>query len=111
MQVVVFKDRCDRVIQMVFDDDYTHAVAYHHDAPVGELRIDIHDDPLNAAATLLNVRVEPAYRRSGIARTLLAYASRETGQPIRAHLPASPESRAFETLVRCLSAEGILVPM
>jgi hypothetical protein len=109
MHVTVFKDRCDRVIQIVFDEDCTRAVAYHHDEPVGELRISIDDDSSNAVATLMNVCVEPAYRRSGIAHTLLAYASREIGQPIRVDLPASPDSFAFETLFRCLSSDGILI--
>jgi GNAT superfamily N-acetyltransferase len=109
MRVIVFKDRCNRVIQIAFDEDCTRAVAYHHDEPVGELRIGIDNTSARAVATLLNVYVEPAYRRSGIAHTLLAYSCQQIGQPIRVDLPASPDSSAFETLCRCLSTEGILV--
>ena len=109
MHVIVFKDRCDRVIRIAFEEGCTRAVAYHHDEPVGELRIGIDDDSANAVATLLNVYVEPAYRRSGIAHTLLAYASREIGQPIRVDLHGSPDSFAFETLCRCLASEGIVI--
>ncbi|MHB9841967.1 GNAT family N-acetyltransferase [Paraburkholderia terrae] len=109
MRVIVFKDRCGRVIRIAFDEDCTRAVAYHHDEPVGELRISIDDDSANTVSTLLNVCVEPAYRRSGIAHTLLVYASREIGQPIRVDLAASPDSFAFETLCRCLAGEGILI--
>lgn len=113
MRVVVFKDRCDRVIQIAFDEDCTRAVAYHHDEPVGELQIGVDDDSARTLATLLNVYVEPAYRRSGIAHTLLLYTCQEIGRPISVDPAASPDSSpdscALETLCRCLAYEGLVI--
>jgi GNAT superfamily N-acetyltransferase len=108
MRALVFKDRCDRVIRIVFDDECTHAVAYHHDERIGELRMELDDDAVDTRVTLQDVYVEHAYRRSGIAHTLLAYACREIGQPISVDPSESRDSPAFETLCRCLAREGVV---
>ncbi|MDR8727334.1 GNAT family N-acetyltransferase [Burkholderia pseudomultivorans] len=107
MHVFVFRDRCERVIRIVFDDAHATAVAYRNDAAIGELNIDDRA-PLPMLARLY---VEPAYRRSGIAHTLLACASRAFGQPIRidAAARAWPDSPAWATLCRCLAHEGLVV--
>ena len=77
----------------------------------GELGIG--DDGGGAARSpsLTRLYVEPAYRRSGIAHTLLACASREFGRPIRIDTDARewPDSPAWATLCRCLEYEGLVV--
>ncbi|AXF23856.1 N-acetyltransferase [Burkholderia pyrrocinia] len=109
MHVVMFRDRCARVIRIVFDDAHASAVAYRDDEAIGELRLD-HGDGARSPA-LARLYVEPAYRRSGIAHTLLACASREFGRPIRidADARAWPDSPAWATLCRCLEYEGLVV--
>lgn len=109
MHVVVFKDRCARAIRVVFDDARTWAVAYHDGETVGELRLDAEcEAAMPVTATLARLYVETAYRRSGIAHTLLVYARRELGQPIRIEPHRWPESHAWATLCRCLAHEGIV---
>ena len=109
MRVLVFKDRSNRVIQIGLDDEGTRATAFHRDQQVGELRLD-RDAHANAiSATLLDLKVEPAYRRSGIAHTLLAFACREMGRPVSVNPGTCPSSPAFETLCRHLMLEGVLV--
>ncbi|PRE57159.1 GNAT family N-acetyltransferase [Burkholderia multivorans] len=107
MHVVVFRDRCARVIRIVFDDAQAVAVAYRDDEAVGELSVD----DSARAPLLVRLYVEPAYRRSGIAHTLLAHVSRVLGAPIRidAHTHARPDSPAWTTLCRCLAYEGLVV--
>jgi hypothetical protein len=111
MRVVVFKDRCNRVIQIELDDEGTRATAFHRDQQVGELRIGSGNYTNAASATLLDLNVEPAYRRSGIAHTLLAFACREIGQPVAVDPDIFSSSPAFETLCRHLILEGLLVPV
>ncbi|WP_175689466.1 GNAT family N-acetyltransferase [Burkholderia anthina] len=110
MHVVVFRDRCGRVIRIVFDDACATAHAYRDDEPIGELGIDDEGGAV-PAPTLVRLYVEPAYRRSGIAHTLLACASRAFGRPIRidAGARAWPDSPAWTTLCRCLEYEGLVV--
>ncbi|OXC79751.1 GNAT family N-acetyltransferase [Caballeronia sordidicola] len=111
MRVLVFKDRCSRVIQIEFDDEGTCATAFHRNRQVGELRLD-RDTYTNAIpATLLDLKIEPAYQRSGIAHTLLAFACREMGGPVSVDQDTCPSSPAFESLCRHLMLEGVLVPM
>ncbi|CAB3738170.1 GNAT family N-acetyltransferase [Paraburkholderia rhynchosiae] len=109
MRVLVFKDRCDRVIQIELDVDCTRAVAYHHGEPVGELGIEIDASGADGSASLANLFVEPAYRRSGIAHTMLTYASREIGHSINVDRPSSHGSPEFESLCRCLAVEGAVI--
>lgn len=109
MHVVVFKDRCGRVIRILFDDTGTQALAYRDDEMVGELRVDMDGGSTYTSATLVDLYVAPAYRRSGIAHTLLAYTSRELGQPIHVDRLMWPDSPACESLYRCLLHEGIIV--
>ncbi|NTY39054.1 GNAT family N-acetyltransferase [Burkholderia diffusa] len=120
MHVVVFRDRCERVIRIVFDDARATAVAYRDDEAIGELGIDDgrgdergEGSKADAARSpsLTRLYVEPAYRRSGIAHTLLACASREFGRPIRIDSRARewPDSPAWATLCRCLEYEGLVV--
>ncbi|MDR0242575.1 MAG: GNAT family N-acetyltransferase [Burkholderia sp.] len=113
MHVVVFRDRFERVIRIVFDDARATAVAYRDDAAIGELGIDDDGGRGDAARSpsLTHLYVEPAYRRSGIAHTLLAYASREFGRPICIDTGARewPDSPAWATLCRCLEYEGLVV--
>ncbi|CAB3746725.1 GNAT family N-acetyltransferase [Burkholderia puraquae] len=110
MHVVVFRDRCERVIRIEFDDARATAVAYRDDEAIGALCID---DGGGAARSpsLTRLYVEPAYRRSGIAHTLLACASREFGRPIRIDAGARewPDTPAWATLCRCLEYEGLVV--
>ncbi|CAB3750431.1 GNAT family acetyltransferase [Burkholderia sp. MSh2] len=110
MHVVVFRDRCERVIRIVFDDARATAVAYRDDVAIGELGLD-DGDGMGPAPSLARLYVEPAYRRSGIAHTLLACASREFGRPIRIDSGARawPDSPAWATLCRCLEYEGLVV--
>ncbi|MCO8590863.1 GNAT family N-acetyltransferase [Burkholderia multivorans] len=107
MHVVVFKDRCARVIRIVFDDARAVAVAYRDDEAVGELSVD----DSARAPLLVRLYVEPAYRRSGIAHTLLAHVSRVLGEPIRidARTRATTDSPEWATLCRCLAHEGLVV--
>jgi len=109
MRVLVFKDRNNRVIRIVLDDEGTRATAFHHDQQIGELRLESDAHGNAASATLLDLNVEPAYRRSGIAHTLLAFGCREMGRPISVDPDTFPSSLAFETLCRHLILEGILV--
>ncbi|MCA7999720.1 GNAT family N-acetyltransferase [Burkholderia metallica] len=114
MHVVVFRDRCERVIRIVFDDARATAIAYRDDEAIGELGIDDVDDADGGAArspSLARLYVEPAYRRSGIAHTLLACVSREFGRPIRIDTDARawPDTPAWATLCRCLEYEGLVV--
>ncbi|WP_322089696.1 GNAT family N-acetyltransferase [Burkholderia sp. BCC1999] len=110
MHVVVFRDRCARVIRIVFDDARATAIAYRNDEAIGELGIDDDGDAARSPS-LTRLFVEPAYRRSGIAHTLLACASREFGRPIRIDTGARawPDSPAWATLCRCLEYEGLVV--
>lgn len=112
MHVVVFRDRCERVIRIVFDDARASATAYRDDEAIGELDLDddCRDEGIARSPTLARLYVEPAYRRSGIAHTLLAYASREFGRPIRIDTGARawPDSPAWATLCRCLEYEGLV---
>ncbi|WP_175870231.1 GNAT family N-acetyltransferase [Burkholderia sp. BCC0397] len=110
MHVVVFRDRCARVIRIVFDDARVTAVAYRDDEAIGELGIDDDGDAVRTPS-LARLYVEPAYRRSGIAHTLLACASREFGRPIRIDTAARewPDSPTWATLCRCLEYEGLVV--
>lgn len=109
MRVLVFKDRCSRVIQIALDDDCTRAVAYHHGEPVGELCIEIDTGVADGAPTLAKLFVEPAYRLSGIAHTLLAHAFHEIGHSITVERSEPQRSPAFESLCRCLALEGALI--
>ncbi|WP_107314363.1 GNAT family N-acetyltransferase [Burkholderia metallica] len=115
MHVVVFRDRCGRVIRIVFDDARATAIAYRDDEAIGELGIDDDgsgdDGGAARSPSLARLYVEPAYRRSGIAHTLLACVSREFGRPIRIDTDARewPDSPAWETLCRCLEYEGLVV--
>lgn len=112
MHVVVFRDRCERVIRIVFDDARASATAYRDDEAIGELGIDdaSGNEGIARSPTLARLYVEPAYRRSGIAHTLLACASREFGRPIRIDTDARawPDSPAWATLCRCLEYEGLV---
>lgn len=108
VQVFLFKDRCERVIRIVSDDTYTDAFAWREDQPVGELHVAVDTYSARKSAALVSIYVEPAYRRSGIAHTLLAYVSRQLGEPIRVERFESAGSPAFETLCRCLAHEGTL---
>ncbi|AYQ43071.1 GNAT family acetyltransferase [Burkholderia aenigmatica] len=111
MHVVVFRDRCERVIRIVFDDAGATAVAYRDDDAIGALDIDDDGDGEERSPSLTRLYVEPAYRRSGIAHTLLACASREFGRPIRIDAGARewPDTPAWSTLCRCLEYEGLIV--
>ncbi|CAB3964201.1 MULTISPECIES: GNAT family N-acetyltransferase [Burkholderia] len=111
MHVVVFRDRCERVIRIVFDDAGATAVAYRDDDAIGALDIDDDGDGEGRSPSLTRLYVEPAYRRSGIAHTLLACASREFGRPIRIDAGARewPDTPAWSTLCRCLEYEGVVV--
>jgi GNAT superfamily N-acetyltransferase len=109
MHVVVFKDRCNRVIQIELDVDCTRAVAYHQGEPVGELSIDIDASEADGCPLLTTLFVEPAYRRSGIAHTLLNCASQQIGHPIRVDRSALHSSPPFESLCRCLAPEGTVI--
>ena len=111
MRVLVFKDRCNRVIQIGLNDEGTCATAFHCDQQVGELRLESHDHGNAASATLLDLNVEPAYRRSGIAHTLLAFTCCGSGQPIGVDPDMLSSSPAFQTLFRHLTLEGLLVPI
>ena len=110
MHVVVFRDRCERVIRIVLDDARATAVAYRDDEAIGELGIDDGRGGAVRSPSLTRLYVEPAYRRSGIAHTLLAYASREFGRPIRIDARARewPDTPGA-TLCRCLEYEGLVV--
>ena len=109
MRVLVFKDRCNRVIQIGLDDEGTCAMAFHRDQQVGELRLDSDFHANTTSAVLLDLKVDPAYRRSGIAHTLLAFACREMGGPVSVDPDTCPSSPAFKTLRRHLVLEGVLV--
>ncbi|CAH2771870.1 MAG: hypothetical protein CBARDCOR_2009 [uncultured Caballeronia sp.] len=109
MRVLVFKDRCNRLIRIGLDDEGMHATAFHCDQQVGELRFDSDIHANTTSATLLDIKVESAYRRSGIAHTLLAFACREMGQPVGVAPDPRPLSPAFETLCHHLMLEGLLV--
>jgi len=111
MRVLVFKDRCNRVIQIGLDDEGTCATAFHCDQQVGELRFESDNHANAASATLLDLKVEPAYRRSGIAHTLLAFACCEMGRPVGVDLEMFASSPAFDTFCRHLILEGLLVPV
>ena len=67
MHVVVFRDRCERVIRIVLDDARATAVAYRDDEAIGELGIDDGRGGAVRSPSLTRLYVEPAYRRSGIA--------------------------------------------
>ncbi|RZF26512.1 N-acetyltransferase [Paraburkholderia sp. UYCP14C] len=109
MHTYIFKDRCGRVIHVETDDEGENSVAYHHAEPVGRLSIS-HDDCSGASsAVLLELFVEPSYRRSGIAHTLVAYACEAAGSPIRVRPQMASQSDAFSTLCRCLECEGLLL--
>lgn len=114
MQAVVFRDRCGRVIRIIFDESGTCAVAHHEEEAVGELRLHTVGTAEDAArrgmpVVLDSLFVEPAYRRAGIAHTLLSSACREFGRPIRVDPDARPDSPAWATLCRCLALEGVVV--
>ncbi|HEM7880024.1 GNAT family N-acetyltransferase [Burkholderia contaminans] len=111
MHVVMFRDRCERVIRIVFDDARATAVAYRDDEAIGELGIDDDGGGAVRSPSLTRLYVEPAYRRSGIAHTLLACVSREFGRPIRIDTDARewPDTPAWATLCRCLEYEGLVV--
>lgn len=111
MHVVVFRDRCERVIRIVFDDAGKTFVAYRDGDAIGELDIDDAGGGDGRSPSLMRLYVEPVYRRSGIAHTLLACAAREFGQPIRidAGARAWPATPAWSTLCRCLEYEGLVV--
>ncbi len=111
MHVVVFRDRCERVIRIVFDDARATAVAYRGDEAIGALDLDDDGGDAVRSPSLTRLYVEPAYRRSGIAHTLLACASREFGQPIRIDAGARewPDTPAWSTLCCCLEYEGLIV--
>jgi hypothetical protein len=114
MHVVVFRDRCARVIRIVFDETCMRAVAHQGDESVGELCLDAGGTAEDAGdretpVMLAGLYVEPAYRRAGIAHTLLACACRELGRPIHIDPKAWPDSPAWAMLCRCLAIEGIVV--
>jgi GNAT superfamily N-acetyltransferase len=114
MHVVVFRDRCARIIRIVFDETCMHAVAHRGDEAVGELSLyagGMAEDTLDSETPVMlaGLYVKPAYRRAGIAHTLLACACRELGRPIRIDPKAWPDSTACATLRRCLAIEGIVV--
>jgi GNAT superfamily N-acetyltransferase len=110
MHVFVFKDRCGRAIYLEFDEQRTHAVAYHRHQAVGELKLAYDVGPNGKSPALVHLHVEPAYRMSGIAHSLLAHACEVTGEAIIADPEASPcPSIAFATLCRCLLREGLLI--
>ncbi|WP_028213973.1 GNAT family N-acetyltransferase [Paraburkholderia mimosarum] len=109
MHTYIFKDRCGRVIHVETDDEGETAVAFHHAEPVGRLSVS-HDDragPLSAF--LVELFVEPPYRRSGIAHTLVANARDAAGSPIRVRRQMASQNEAFSTLCRCLEREGLLL--
>ncbi|WP_153098811.1 GNAT family N-acetyltransferase [Paraburkholderia hayleyella] len=109
MQVYVFKDRSGRVIRVVFDTESLCALAYRDDEIVGVLRVENDAVGAQTSVRLLSVYVEPAYRRCGIAHTLLAYVCRETGQSIEIAPVMASQSLAFAHLCRCLMQEGVIV--
>jgi len=111
MRVLVFKDRCNRVIQIGLNDEGTCATAFHCDQQVGELHLGSDNHGNAASTTLLDLKVEPAYRRSGIAHTLLAFACCEMGLPVGVDPDMCSSSPAFDTLCRHLILEGLLVPV
>lgn len=108
MHTYIFKDRCGRVIHVETDDDGEAAVAYHHAEPVARLSVTCSEGSDDSSATLIDLFVEPPYRRSGIAHTLVAYVREETGNPIRVRRQMANQNEAFGTLCRCLECEGLL---
>jgi GNAT superfamily N-acetyltransferase len=109
MHTYIFKDRSGRVIHVETDDEGEAAVAFHHAEPVARLSIS-HDDTSDApSATLIELFVEPAYRRCGIAHTLVACARETIGGPIRVQRTMASQNEAFRTLCRCLESEGLML--
>lgn len=109
MHTYIFRDRCGRVIHVETDDDGEAAVAYHRAEPVARLSIEHSGSSDEQSATLIDLFVDPPYRRSGIAHTLVACAREETGNPIHVRRQMASQNEAFSTLCRCLECEGLLV--
>ena len=109
MHAYIFKDRSGRVIDVETDDEGEAAVAYHHAEPVGRLSISYDDTSNDPSAMLIELFVEPAYRRCGIARTLVACVHETTGSPIRVPRTMARQSEAFSTACRCLESEGLIL--
>jgi GNAT superfamily N-acetyltransferase len=113
MHAFLFKDRSARAITIEFDERHGRAVAWHRDQPVGWVRFEpVASAAAGARATLVDLFVEPAFRRSGIAHTLLAHLSQEMDGPIAVDVTkgATDEHGAeFSALCSNLACEGLIV--
>ncbi|ACC75273.1 GNAT family N-acetyltransferase [Paraburkholderia phymatum] len=108
MHTYIFKDRAAHVIAIELDDG-NRAVAWHRAEPVGWIEFEYPSSTSSdATVTLLDAFVAPAYRRNGIAHTLLAYVSREMGGPIQISVTARSRSVEFDALCSNLMHEGLL---
>ncbi|GAB7524226.1 N-acetyltransferase family protein [Paraburkholderia sp. 2C] len=122
MHIYMFKDRSARAITIEFDERRGRAVARHRDQPVGWVHFEpATSTPGGARATLVDLFVEPAYRRSGIAHTLLAHLSQEMDGPIEVDVASSTggtrgtrgtrgaQGAEFSALCSHLACEGLIV--
>ena len=111
MRTYIFKDRAAHVINIEFDDDGIRAVAWHRAEQVGWVECEYSSNSnSDAPVTLLDAFVAPAYRRNGIAHTLLTYVSREMGGPIQIGVPARSRGVEFDALCSNLIHEGLIIP-
>jgi GNAT superfamily N-acetyltransferase len=110
MHAYLFKDRSARAITIEFDGHNGRAVAWHRDQPVGWIRFEPDASALaGARATLVDLFVEPAFRRSGIAHTLLARLYEEVNGPIEVDASSGAQGAEFSSLCRNLVCEGLIV--
>jgi GNAT superfamily N-acetyltransferase len=110
MHVYLFKDRSARTIAIELDERTGRALAWHRDQLAGWLDFEsVAGTPGGARAALVDLFVEPAFRRSGIAHTLLAHLCAEIDGPIEVDAPAGAHGVEFRSLCRNLACEGLIV--
>jgi GNAT superfamily N-acetyltransferase len=110
MHAYLFKDRCARAITIELDECNGRAVAWHRDQTVGWVRFELDvSSPAGVRATLVDLFVEPAFRRSGIAHTLLAHLCEEMDGPIEVDASSSAQAAEFSALCTNLACEGLIV--
>jgi GNAT superfamily N-acetyltransferase len=110
MHAYLFKDRSARAITLELDERNGRAVAWHRDQPVGWVRFELEvSTPAGARATLVDLFVEPAFRRAGIAHTLLAHLCEEMDGPIEVDAATGAQGVEFSALCSNLACEGLIV--